>query len=72
LKKFAADMSLKTEEFNTCLDSGKYTQLVEDQTNFGRQLGVNSTPIFAVNGQAVQGAQTFDAFKQIIDPLLAP
>ncbi len=63
-------MGLNTQEFNTCLDSGKYTQFVEDQTTIGRQLGVQSTPTFAVNGQAVVGAQTFDSFKQTIDGLL--
>jgi len=65
-------MSLDTKTFNTCLDSGKYTQLINDQANIGRQLGVQSTPTFAVNGQAVVGAQSFDAFKQTIDGLLNP
>jgi len=65
-------MGLETEAFNTCLDSGKYTQFVTDQTNIARQLGVQSTPTFAVNGQPVVGAQSFDTFKQTIDALLAP
>jgi protein-disulfide isomerase len=72
LKAFAADMKLDTDTFNTCLDSGKYTQLITEQTNIGRQLGVQSTPTFAVNGQAVVGAQSFDTFKTTIDGLLAP
>ena len=72
LKGFAEDMGLETEAFNTCLDSGKYTQFVTDQTNIARQLGVQSTPTFAVNGQPVVGAQSFDTFKQTIDALLAP
>ena len=63
---------MDTKAFNTCLDSGKYTQLVKDQTNIGRQLGVQSTPTFAINGQAVVGAQSFDTFKQTIDALLNP
>jgi protein-disulfide isomerase len=65
-------MKLDTETFNTCLDSGKYTELVTEQTNIGRQLGVQSTPTFAINGQALVGAQGFDAFKQKIDALLNP
>jgi protein-disulfide isomerase len=72
LKGFAADMGLDTAAFNTCLDSGKYTQRVQDQTNIARQLGVQSTPTFAVNGQPVVGAQSFDSFKQTIDALLNP
>ncbi len=72
LKGFAKDMGLDTKAFNSCMDSGKYTQLVKDQTNIGRQLGVQSTPTFAVNGKAVVGAQSFDTFKQTIDSLLTP
>ena len=65
-------MGLDTDTFNTCLDTGKYTQFVVDQTNMAKSLGVQSTPTFAVNGQAVVGAQSFDTFKQTIDALLAP
>jgi protein-disulfide isomerase len=72
LKGFAADMGLDTAAFNTCLDSGKYTQLVQDQTKIAQQIGVSSTPTFVLNGQGIQGAQSFDAFKQAIDALLNP
>jgi protein-disulfide isomerase len=72
LKSFASDLNLDTEAFNTCMDSRKYTQFVTEQTNIARQLGVQSTPTFAVNGQPVVGAQSFDTFKQTIDALLAP
>lgn len=72
LKAFAADLGLDTDAFNTCLDTGKYTQLVKDQTSLGRQLGISSTPTFAINGQAIVGAQSFDTFKQKIDALLNP
>jgi protein-disulfide isomerase len=72
LKGFAADMGLDTKAFNECLDSGKYTQLVSDQKNIAQQLGIQSTPTFAVNGIAVVGAQSYDTFKQTIENLLAP
>jgi protein-disulfide isomerase len=65
-------MGLETKAFNECLDSGKYTQAVIDQTNIARSLGVQSTPTFAVNGQPVVGAQSFESFKQTIDSLLNP
>jgi protein-disulfide isomerase len=71
LKGFAADMGLDTKAFNTCLDSGKYTQFVQDQANIAQQLGVSSTPTFALNGQPV-GSVSFDEFKQKIDALLNP
>ena len=70
LKKFAVELKLDTQAFNECMDSGKYTQLITDQTDFARQLGVQSTPSFLVNGQGVVGAQPFDSFKQLIDGFL--
>lgn len=72
LKSFASAIGLDTAAFNTCLDTGKFTQFVKDQTDIARQLGVQSTPTFAVNGQPVVGAQTFDTFKTTIEGLLNP
>jgi protein-disulfide isomerase len=70
LKKFAEDLGFDTQTFNECLDSGKYTSLIQEDTSTSGALGVKSTPTFLVNGQAIVGAQPFEAFQQIIDPLL--
>jgi protein-disulfide isomerase len=70
LKSFAADMDLDTGEFNECLDSGRYTALVQNMSAIGRQIGVQSTPTFAVNGQGVVGAKEFTEFASIIDSFL--
>jgi len=67
LKQFAADLGLDTKAFNQCLEGGKYTQYVQSQVNIGRQIGVQSTPTFLINGQAVIGAQPFEAFQQAIE-----
>jgi protein-disulfide isomerase len=71
LKAFAEQLDLDTEQFNECLDSGKYTTLVQNETAAARQLGVQSTPAFVINGQAVIGAQPFDVFQQVIEQELA-
>ncbi|GAB4521419.1 MAG: hypothetical protein Fur0018_01900 [Anaerolineales bacterium] len=70
LKAFAADLGLDTKTFNQCLDGGKYTEYVKSQVDVGRQIGVQSTPTFLVNGQAVVGAQPFEAFQQAIEGIL--
>jgi len=67
LKSFAADLKLDTAQFDECLDTGKYTQVVEEQTNAAQQLGVRSTPAFVINGIPLIGAQPFDAFQQVIE-----
>ncbi len=70
LKKFAQDLGLDTQAFNNCMDSGKYTSLVQQDTQLSSSLGVQSTPTFVINGQTVVGAQPFNVFQQTIDPLL--
>jgi protein-disulfide isomerase len=70
LKQFAADINLDTVAFNACLDSGKYTQAVQEQTATANQLGVRSTPAFVINGVPVLGAQPFETFQQIIEESL--
>ena len=70
LKQIAASLDLDTTAFNECLDSGKYTQVVQEQSEIARQLGVQSTPTFAINGQGLVGAQPYENFQPIIDSFL--
>ena len=70
LKKFAEELGLDTSAFNECLDSGKYTQLIQDESSLASSIGVRSTPTFLINGQAVVGAQPYEIFQQTIDSLL--
>ncbi len=70
LKKFAEELGLDTSTFNDCLDFGKYTQLVQDDSNTARSIGVRSTPTFLINSQSVVGALPFERFQQTIDALL--
>jgi len=67
LKKFAADLKLDTAKFNACLDSGKYSSLVENETAAAQSMGVPSTPAFLINGQQLVGAQPFEAFQKIVE-----
>ena len=70
LKKFAENLGLNMTTFNKCLDSGKYTQLIQEESSAASSIGVSSTPTFLINGQTVVGAQPFEIFQQIIDLLL--
>jgi protein-disulfide isomerase len=67
LKQMAVDMGLDSATFDECLDSGKFTEQVQLETQTARQLGVTSTPAFVINGVAVMGAQPFAVFEQAIE-----
>jgi protein-disulfide isomerase len=71
LKGYAKALNLDTAKFDKCLDSGEKAKLVEEGHKAGTELGVSGTPAFFVNGIMINGAQPFDAFKEIIDGELA-
>ena len=76
LKRFASDLGLDEEAFNTCLDSGKYSDIVERSFNEGLELGVGGTPTFYIVGPdgrvvVIQGPQPLIAFERIILSMLS-
>ncbi len=71
LKTFAKTLKLKTADFNTCLDSGKFASAVEEETAGGRALGITGTPTILVNGKVYVGALPYATFKQAIEEALA-
>ena len=54
LINFAKVLNLNTSEFQTCLTSQKYSALVNQDIQNGKNVGVQATPMFWVNGQLVQ------------------
>ena len=67
LKAMADDLNLDTEEFYSCLDSGRYGQRVSDDMAYGGEVGVGGTPSFFVNKIMVVGAQPASVFEAVID-----
>lgn len=67
LKKFAGEINLNQNSFNSCLDSKKYEQAVKDETDRGRNYGVNATPTSFINGEMVRGAVPYESIKAKIE-----
>lgn len=70
-KTYASQLGLKTEDFNSCLDSGKYSQIVKADLSLAEKVGASGTPTFFINGQKLVGAQPYTAFKALIDQELS-
>lgn len=70
-KQFAQQLGLNTKQFNECLDTSKYSQEIQDDFNYGAQVGVSGTPTFFINGIRLVGAQPYQAFQQIIEAELS-
>jgi protein-disulfide isomerase len=67
LVKLAEATELDTSAFRECLDSGKYTAQISQESLAVQSLGVNGTPAFLVNGIFISGAQPFEVFQQVIE-----
>ncbi|MFQ5989352.1 MAG: DsbA family protein [Candidatus Methylomirabilales bacterium] len=67
LKGYAREIGLDQESFDRCLDSGKYTQKVKEETMMGLSLGARATPVFFINGTMLVGAHPFENFREIIE-----
>ena len=67
LKAFASSLGLDTGQFNTCLDSGKYTATVRQQAAEAQRLGVTGTPTFFINGKRYEGVLPAERLASIID-----
>ncbi|MFH1229524.1 MAG: thioredoxin domain-containing protein [Candidatus Aenigmatarchaeota archaeon] len=75
LKRYAIDMGLNTTQFNDCMESKKYEPSIQKDLSDGQALGVSGTPTFFIGNdeigyQKVVGAQSFSAFKRLIDSML--
>lgn len=70
LKRFAADLGLNTEQFNQCLDSGKYQTKVQEDISEAQRLGVRSTPTLFVNGQLVNNGSNYQTLQGAIEAVL--
>lgn len=56
--------------FTEDLRSGELLSAVRESTANAQRLGVSGVPFFAVNGQALSGAQPIETFRQFIDQQL--
>lgn len=71
LKRYAKELGLNPVAFDNCLDSGEYSQEVQDQLAEGEARGVNSTPTLYINDIELVGVRTFEILEEIIEQELA-
>ena len=70
LKGFASHLRLDRDDFDSCLDGGKYRGKVEEDLHLGERLGVNSTPSLFLEGHRIQVA-SYSELAQLIESVIA-
>jgi protein-disulfide isomerase len=72
LKLLAQRLGMDQKKFEGCLDSGKYTEQVQNDLAEGGKAGMTGTPALFVNGIEIEGgAVPFAKVKQALDRELA-
>lgn len=71
LKRYAAEVGLDSQEFNQCLDTGKYREAVEQSLNAALSHGFRGVPSFSVNETRIIGPASFEQLSAAIDVILS-
>jgi len=67
MKELALNLGADKTKLGECLSSNKYNPLLTDDNTLAKPLDISGTPTFLINGQKIEGAQSYSVFKQIID-----
>lgn len=75
-KQYGIEIGLNTDEFDSCMISGKHLEEIQNDLNDGRAYGVTGTPGFFVGNEKIGftkliGAQPFSSFQRVIDEQLS-
>ncbi|PKM88263.1 hypothetical protein CVU83_01975 [Candidatus Falkowbacteria bacterium HGW-Falkowbacteria-2] len=70
MKALAAELSLDSNKFNTCLDEKKYLYRLNDDFTDAEILGLQGTPTWFINRYKVTGFYPEENFINVIDGLL--
>ena len=67
LKAAAEKVGLNIEKFDACMTSKKFVAEIDKDQADGAKAGVTGTPAYFINGIFINGAQPYEAFKEIVD-----
>jgi protein-disulfide isomerase len=70
LKAIATTLGLNQENFNQCLNTGKYKDKAMEWFNQAKEAGIKGTPTFFINGQEIVGNQPYNIFEETIEQAL--
>jgi protein-disulfide isomerase len=71
LKDAARSLSLDTEAFDKCLDSGETAGIVKSQLTEAMTYNIQGTPSFLINGRFFEGVLTYDQLRTAIEEELS-
>jgi len=68
-RDYARGIGLNVEQYDACMNAGKYAGRIQASLNEGVQLGVSSTPTLLVGDRLYRGRFDSDAIIKLVDSL---
>ena len=70
LQAVAREVGLDADEMKQEVESGKFTQLVQEQVDEAAEIGVDGVPTYVLNDQyAIVGAQPYETFVRALEQI---
>ena len=76
LEKYADAIKIDIQKFSECMNSNRYSDIINQSNNDANILGITGTPAFFIvdntndRVDALQGAQPYEIFEKVIDSIL--
>lgn len=67
---YARDVGLDVEPFRGCLEEGRSEESIRETLSVARDVGIQGTPTFFIEGQKLEGNRPVDFFRQVFDRML--
>ena len=71
LERYASEVGLEMPAFRQCVQNRETQQIVDADVAAAGSYGIIGTPSFLINGTPMHGAQSLEAFSEVIDAEIA-
>lgn len=68
--EIAQESGLDIKEVERCLDEGRYTQIIKEQSEDAKQSGISGIPAYIIGGCLIEGVQSYEFFQRAMEVVL--
>ncbi|MFC1904468.1 DsbA family protein [Chloroflexota bacterium] len=70
IREIVQECGLDASEVESCLDEGRYTQAIKNQSEKAKRSGINSIPTYVIGDFKIEGVQPYELFKRAMEVTL--
>ena len=70
IREIVQKCGLDADEVERCLEEGRYSQVIETQSEEAKRSGINGIPAYVVGGFLIEGVQPYQFFQKAVEAAL--